>query len=108
MDLNTCRRWIGRALLLGLLSTGLSGCLAAAVAVPLITTAGVTAAANGSVDRTVSYAERASRMNCNQLRSEYARLERDALARANPLGGWAGRRAAVVNAASQRGCRLSS
>lgn len=94
---------------LGLATTLLSGCLtAAAVAVPLITTAGMTAATNTSVDRTVSHAARVSRMNCGQLRTEYARLQRDTLGRVNPMGGWAGRRAAVVSAAADRGCNLSS
>jgi hypothetical protein len=97
----------GKAALLTIAAMLLSGCLGA-VAIPLITTAGVTAATSTSVDRTVSYAERTTRMNCRQLRSEYARLQRDALGRANPLGGWAGRRAAIVSAASNRGCSLSN
>lgn len=96
---------IFRLLAVGVFTTVLSGCLAA-VAVPLATTAAVTTASNQSVDRTVSYAGKASRMSCSQLRTEYAKLQRNAVAKANPLSGWTGRRAAIVNAASQRGCRL--
>ncbi len=107
---NTWKPFIRRAGTLaafGVSMTLLSGCLGV-VAVPLATTAAVTAATNSSVDRTMSYAERTTRMNCSQLRSEYRRLQRDGLARVNPLGNWAGRRTAVLSAASNRGCRLPS
>lgn len=84
----------------------LSGCIGA-MAAPLLTTAGVTAATNTSLDRTFTYSERVTRMSCSQLRSEYARLEQDAVARVNPLGNWSARRAAVLSAAGQRGCRIT-
>lgn len=100
-----CLGRVAKVAAAGCLVVSLSGCLAA-LAVPLVTTAGVTAATNSSVDNTLSYAEQVSRMNCNQLRAEYTKLDGDVLARANPLGNWAGRRAAVQSAASQRGCSL--
>ncbi|MCR8551162.1 hypothetical protein M4578_25380 [Salipiger sp. P9] len=95
-----------RLAIVGLMAMSLSGCLAAAVAVPLATTAGMTAATSTASDRLTSYVARVHRMNCSQLRQEYARLQKDGVARVNPLSNWTGRRAAVVSTASNKGCRL--
>ena len=96
---------VARFLVLGAVVTSLSGCLAA-MAVPLATTAGVTAATNASADRAMNHSARVRRMSCSSLRAEYARLEKDAVGRMNPFSQWAVRRASVKSAAARKGCRL--
>ena len=95
-----------RALTLLTAVSTLSGCLGA-VAIPLATTAGVTAATNTAADNSTAYVSRVHRMNCSQLRAEHRKLQKNALARANPLSNWSGRMTAVRATASNRGCRLS-
>lgn len=97
----------GKVAVLTVAATVLGGCLGA-MAVPLLTTAGATAVTTTTIDRRNSYVARVSQMNCSQLRSEYARLERDTLGRVNPLapGDWSARRTAVLSVASERGCTL--
>ena len=103
-DFNIMRRVI-RLALLGAAVSSLSGCLAA-MAVPLATTAGITAATNKSADRLTEHGAQVTRMNCSALRAEYARLEKDTAGKMNPFSYWAALRSTVKSVAAQKGCRL--
>ncbi len=103
-EFNIMRRVV-RLALLGATVSSLSGCLAA-MAIPLATTAGVTAAANKSADSLTEHGVQVTHMSCSALRAEYARLEKDAVGKMNPFGNWAARRSMVKSVAAQKGCRL--
>ncbi len=89
----------------GVLATSLSGCLAA-IAVPMVATTGALGASAASANNAVDFGRETQRMNCNQLRAEYAKLQANQLGRFSPFGSWASRRAAVQSAADQKGCQL--
>ncbi len=86
----------------------LSGCLGAAVAVPVAAGAGTTMAGNVHTDKAQSYTAKTRGMSCNQLRAEWARVDKDTLGKANPLGNWSVKRTAVRSTADNKGCRLST
>ncbi|NSY37541.1 hypothetical protein [Leisingera sp. ANG59] len=94
----------GRFLILIGITATLSGCLAAAL--PVAGMVAGPALVNNTLDKTVDHNLKVQRMNCSQLRAEHARLESNKLARINPYGNWAVRRASVKEAAARRGCRL--
>lgn len=103
--LNSKRRVALRAFLVMSMAASTSGCLAM-VAAPIAAGVATTAATNNSAQKTSQYARNVQRMNCGQLRQEYAKLDRDMVGRANPWSAWTVKIDAVTEAAQRKGCRL--